>query len=247
DEAIGVEKIAATRPYRLLGPVRAFFDRFDNPQARLAIGEMLDMLRPDVVHIQHLLYLSAQLFSEARNRGIPVGVTLNDYWVLCPGVKLRRRDGELCDGPAGGWRCAQCLNLPRLARSPLNPVALGANLYRYAYLTRQLGKAVRILAPSRYLREVFVRNGIPPDRIAHCELGPAAPPPDMAAPLAAPRRAGPLRIGYLGTFMREKGVHVLIDAFNELPADAAELHIFGIPVEPAYLEELKARAHHPGI
>src|SRR5262249_31103989 len=92
-QAIVVEKLAATRGYRWLAPVGGFFDRFDNPEARRAICAVLERMRPDVVHVQHLIYLSAELLSECRARGIPVVVMLNDYWFLCHRIKLRRRDG----------------------------------------------------------------------------------------------------------------------------------------------------------
>jgi len=247
DAAVAVELLPATRTYRRLGSVGRFFDRFDNPAARVAIREALDRMRPDVVHVQHLLHLSAELIPECHTRHIPVVVTLNDYWFLCHRIKLVRRDGALCEGPARGWNCCQCLNTSRLVRSHLNPAAVGANLYRYAYLVRRLEKADRILAPSRFVREVYGRNGVDAARIVVCDYGTASPPPELAARLRARRRHEPVRFGFLGALIRDKGVHVLIDAFNRLPAGCAELHIFGPAADPAYNEDLRRRAQHPGI
>src|SRR5205085_3311440 len=60
---------------------------------------------------------------------------------------------------------------------------------------------------------------------------------------AEARRSGPLRIGYVGTLVWHKGVHVLIDALRDLPTGACELMIFGNPeVFPAYVAELRVRA-----
>jgi glycosyltransferase involved in cell wall biosynthesis len=47
--------------------------------------------------------------------------------------------------------------------------------------------------------------------------------------------------------MPEKGLHVLIDAFNEMPEESAELHLFGAPVNPHYHQEVLGRARHPGV
>jgi glycosyltransferase involved in cell wall biosynthesis len=245
--AIGVEKVAATRQHRWLEAVGSFFDRFDNPEARQAIRRVLHRMRPDVVHVQHLLYLSAELFAECRRLGIPVVVMLNDYWFLCHRIKLRRRDGSLCEGPARGWNCCQCLNEPAPVRSHLNPLAVGANMYRYAYLTRQLMKADRILAPSRYLRDVYSRNGVPAERITYCDYGTVTPPPEVAARFAVRRPRARIRFGFLGALTDDKGVHVLADAFNQLPVGVAELHLFGFPGEPGYMEDLQQRARHPDI
>ena len=103
-------------------------------------------------------------------------------------------------------------------RSHLNPVAVAANLYRYAYLVRQLLKADRILAPSGFLREVYGRNGVNAARIAVCDYGIASPPPELAERLRARQRHEPLRFGFLGALIPDKGVHVLVEAFNRLPA-----------------------------
>ena len=247
DAAIVVERLPATRTYRRLGGVGGFFDRFDNPDARLATRTLLDRWRPDVVHIQHLLYLSAELIPECRTRGIPVIVTLHDYWFLCHRVRLRRLDTSLCSGPAHGWNCCQCLNAPRMMRSHLNPLAVAVNLYRYAYLIRQLRKADRILSPSRFLRDVFARNGLPAERVTPIEFGMPDIPVDLHRSADVPQRHERIRFGYLGTFMPEKGIHVLIEAFNNVPKESAELHLFGAPVDPEYHQSVVRLARHPGI
>jgi glycosyltransferase involved in cell wall biosynthesis/2-polyprenyl-3-methyl-5-hydroxy-6-metoxy-1,4-benzoquinol methylase len=247
DQGVVVDRIPAGRAHRGLHGARGFLDRFDNPDARIAIRDVLDRRRPDVVHAQHLLYLSAELIPECRTRGIPVVVTLADYWFICHRVRLERRDGRLCEGPARGWNCCQCLNTGPLGRSHLNPAAVAANMYRYAYLVRQLNKADRILAPSAFLRDMMVRNGIDPGRIQHCDYGTVDPPASAVESFASRRLHEPVRFGFLGSFLHHKGVHVLIDAFNRLPPGKAELHLFGTEPDPGYAEALKRQARHDGI
>jgi len=248
DTVIVVERLPATRAYRHLGSIGGFFDRFDNPEARIATRSLLARWRPDVVHIQHLLYLSADIILQCHAHGIPLVVTLHDYWFLCHRVRLiRHPGGALCSGPARGWNCCQCLNVPRMMRSHLNPLAVGVNLYRYAYLMQQLRKTDLILSPSRFLRDVFARNGLPAQRISVIEFGMPGLPSDLPGPADVAQRHEPPRFGFLGTFMPEKGLHVLIDAFNEMPAESAELHIFGAPVNPDYHREVLGRARHPRI
>ena len=53
----------------------------------------------------------------------------------------------------------------------------------------------------------------------------------------------PLRIGYVGTLVWHKGVHLVLDAVRDLPAAGYELKIFGDPsVFPEYAATLRARA-----
>src|SRR5262249_34937312 len=55
--------------------------------------------------------------------------------------------------------------------------------------------------------------------------------------------ARPLRIGYVGTLVWHKGVHVLIDAVRALPRDTYELKIFGDPTTfPEYSAVLRRQA-----
>ena len=60
-----------------------FAETWDWPPAVEAFGRVLDEVRPDVVHVMHLLYLSIGLVEEAARRGVPVVYTLHDYWLQC--------------------------------------------------------------------------------------------------------------------------------------------------------------------
>ena len=68
-------------------------------------GALLDVLKPDVVHIGHLNHISTSLVLEASRRNIPLVYTLHDYWLMCPRgqfIQIRPKDQTdlwpLCDG-----------------------------------------------------------------------------------------------------------------------------------------------------
>jgi len=126
-------------------------------------------------------------------------------------------------------------------------MAVSANLYRYAYLMRQLRKADLILSPSRFLQRIFAQNGLPMERITPIEFGMPGLPNDLQERTRAIPHHERLRFGFIGSFMPHKGIHVLIEAFNGVPEESAELHLFGAPVDPAYREHLLETARHPRI
>lgn len=47
-------------------------------------AELIDTIRPDIVHVGHLNHLSTSLVAEAAARSIPVVFTLHDFWLMCP-------------------------------------------------------------------------------------------------------------------------------------------------------------------
>jgi glycosyltransferase involved in cell wall biosynthesis len=57
-----------------------------------------------------------------------------------------------------------------------------------------------------------------------------------------------LRLGYIGGLSRQKGIHHLIAAVNQLPEGAVTLSIYGDPnAFPDYAAELRQAAAHAGI
>jgi glycosyltransferase involved in cell wall biosynthesis len=109
---------------------------------------------------------------------------------------------------------------------------------------RQLGTEVDLfLSPSRHLADAMVRFGLPPARVVHCDYG-------FALEHFARRRDLPelaRRFAFLGSLVRHKGVHVLLRAFEGMPADA-RLDVCGpLHYDPAYSDALRRLARHPGV
>lgn len=93
------------------------------------------------------------------------------------------------------------------------------------------------IAPSPFIASEFERLGIPGDRLLVSDYG-FAPMPGLTR---EPTRR-PVRVGYVGTLVWHKGVHVLVDAVRRL-TDGYELTIFGDPdVFPDYTADVRARA-----
>lgn len=86
-----------------------FRETWDYPPAVAAFERVLDEFRPDVVHVQHLLYLSVGCVEAAHARGIPVFYTLHDFWLECARFGQRvHADGALCH-TVDFERCGTCL------------------------------------------------------------------------------------------------------------------------------------------
>lgn len=97
--------------YRLNNTFR-YCDHFEktyrNADIDARFGAVLDRFRPDVVHFHHLTCLSTSCVFEAKRRGLPVVMTLHDYWLICQRGQFLKRDVSLCPGQEDG-ECVRCL------------------------------------------------------------------------------------------------------------------------------------------
>lgn len=193
----------------------------------------------DVVHSFHLRHVGADLVDRVVEQGRGLVVSLTDFWFLCPRVILMRADGSACEGPPDGGRgCLGC-HAPELAReleaSPVRdeitarlPQAPGTTqpgtdlLARIAthherlpYLLERLRRAPAVVAPTAFLRDVFVRNGAPAERLRVHGYGIDAG--DLRPPATRPAR--PLTFGFLGSLAPHKGPHLLVEAMARVRGD----------------------------
>jgi glycosyltransferase involved in cell wall biosynthesis len=224
-----------------LSPLRRFLATYRNPVLQGAFEQVLDRFRPDVVHVQHLMGWPAGLASELLKRGIPYIITLWDFWWRCANAQLLTNySGEICDGPNHLFsNCARCAiaraGHPRLypAVPPLAPLMAQRN----RALSSVVAGAARLVAPTEFVRQWYTERGLPVDRLV--TLPPALAYSSALPPQPTPR---PFRVIYIGGLSEQKGVHALIEAFNDVAGDA-ELVIAGDDTaDPAYSSRLRALA-----
>lgn len=236
----------------------------DNDDVGRWFAAHLRAVRPDIVHVTSCDTLSPRVIAVAKEMGIPVVVTLTDFWFLCMRHTLLRGDGALCNGPESPWGCLRCLahdakvyTIPRavlpepVVRAGLMWMGTKPLLTRQHGLRGVLGDVARrqetvrsallqadaILAPTAFLREMFARNGYPPERIAVSPYG-----LDFGwLPADTQKTPGSgLRVGYLGQIEPLKGVDLLIRAFRRLDVPEATLSIHGNHLRnPSYTAELR--------
>jgi glycosyltransferase involved in cell wall biosynthesis len=103
-----------------------------------------------------------------------------------------------------------------------------------------------LVAPSAALVRDMERFGVAPGRIRVSDNGfpPLHPARDGAArDGAAAASDGRLRIGFVGTIVWHKGVHLLVEAMRRLPAERVRLRVFGdAAVFPDYAAKLRRAA-----
>jgi len=149
-----------------------------------------------------------------------------------PGV-LRRVARRVARGLPGIANRAR--DMARRAALPVTAVQIDARL---AAARRVIDVIDLFVAPSSSIASEFERLGIPAAKIRVSDYG--FVPMERRGPRRPPR---PLRIGFAGTIVWHKGVHLLIEAVRALPAASYELKIFGDPgVFPEYAAALRERA-----
>ena len=105
EELDGVHVLRLNRPEQR--PVRLEASYVDRAVDEV-FADLLGRLRPDVVHVQHTVGLSAGILPKARSLGVPVVFTLHDFWYQCPrGQRLTPR-GHLCT-EVQPLRCSLCV------------------------------------------------------------------------------------------------------------------------------------------
>ncbi len=229
-----------------------FEDEYRDPAAEQVFLDVLDREKPDIVHVQHLQAWSLGIPLLARARGIPLVYTLHEYALICPaGGQMILGNLERCDGP-GTEPCADCIReRPIRSAEALGAPAGREPQHEIEHRTRavlEMADCVSLfISPSRFLRERFLDQGFPADRFLASDNG-----FDVEAFSGLEREpCDRIRFAYVGAMVPYKGVHVAVDAFNELAGEGWEFHVYGgvRPESPhfPYLEEIRRRAEHPRI
>jgi glycosyltransferase involved in cell wall biosynthesis len=229
--------------------------------------DWLSSERPDVYH-QHdwspncgLAHLRA-----AKGLGIPTFITVHLAKLVCITRLMIWEGVSQCDGEIIEQRCARCFMKSRgipasLAASlALMPSTVSANFEAVPVIGRVLAGGLRakralagigqvaetvdgVVTVCDWLRSALLINGVPQKKITFVRSG---VDPEIAAVGAPPRRHSDdvLRIGFIGRWLEPKGLHVLIEALEQLPKEIRfHLKVIGVAgtdkVDMAYRDKIE--------
>lgn len=112
---------------------------------------------------------------------------------------------------------------------------------RPAIMAERLNQIDRLLVPTHLMAQMLQKNGVDAQHMTHVPFGiNLSYIPDI------PRKPSDrLRIGFIGTLARHKGIHVLLEAIRQLPATATlEVKLYGpLDIFPDYVAELRSLAN----
>lgn len=233
-----------------LSPNRRFWSNFVERYLAESLARVAAEIQPDLVHLHHLMGLPVAGLDEIEP-DVPLVATLHDYWWVCANAQLiTNYSGQVCEGPRAWLNCARCA----LARAgvgaawPLAPLVVPIFALRARLLQRAMPRVAAWIAPTAFVARWHVEQGFPAGRVHVVGHGIELPPPEILA-RAAERTGsgGASHFAYVGGLAEQKGVHVLVDAFNNLPT-SARLTVAGDETAfPEYCADLRRRAAHPGI
>lgn len=176
------------------------------------IPDILDQEKPDVVHLANPMKFSP-IVHIAKNSGIPVVLTLTDFWLLCPRGRFYKPDYSPCNSPMAGEKCIKECGIDASVTE------------RYQEAHNIFEKVDRVIAPSRFIIKIFERNGWnrPITLVKHGVDYTYA----KAIEMSKRERKGQIVIGYTGLITRFKGIDLLIESFKKVESDKLVLHLYG--------------------
>ncbi|QWK79610.1 glycosyltransferase [Ochrobactrum sp. BTU1] len=193
-KALGAEVIAIKTPiYR--SNVDMLYDR----KMLKIFRNILEATDPDLVHLHSIQGLGLALPEACRETGVPYTITVHDTWWLCGRQFMVNDRNEFCQQRRlDPVICSVCVSDAKF------------EIYRREMSRLALNNAIRILAPSQYIRNIYIANGVDSEKITLNKNGVREPNRNLNSD---PR---PLTFGYVGGKTEIKGWDMVVKAFNEL-------------------------------
>lgn len=202
----------------------------ENPRLAEALAAWLEQIRPDAIHVHSCIGYTVSLL-DAVPRGVPLVMTLHDFWLPCANAILVHARGEkICSGPESVEKCARCV-MPRLGT---RKAALDFIRRRLDAHKKALARLDAAICPSHFSLRGYRSLGFDAPTLLRDPLG--------MAPLENVRRKQEdlLRFTCLGGVTWFKGQDLAVTAFLALKPENARLDIHGMVSNKAYFEQLHA-------
>jgi glycosyltransferase involved in cell wall biosynthesis len=209
-----------------------FQNLYDDARVGEALKGLLEANSYDVMHVVSGYLMGGQVIPTAKEFGLPIVLTLTEFWFMCFRLNLLTANNELCVGPETDDKCARCtLEEKRRFRLPAHkaPVLMDAfwSVARHApfvqaqkhalarrreTLLKALAAADVVICPSRFLMTKFKEYGFDTSRAEYLPYGIKHPTPEARAAAKKKRQPNALRLGYVGQIKPHKGVDIITDA-----------------------------------
>lgn len=234
---------------------RGFVKTYANKNIDVVFELVLKEVKPDIIHIQHLLFLSLGIIDVAKKNNIPIIFTSHDYWLICQKGQLIREGNILCS-TVDQYLCTVCL----ATQLTLNPFS--AYMYRFLkkcvpiswmcfcrniYLSlvgimpRGASNAnLKLLARREHVFNAVtdIDNFIAPSEFMRQKLFESGIPKEKIYfcqygidtkryQAVKKEKAETLRFTFIGTLLPTKGIDLLIKAFKSVKATDILLNIYG--------------------
>jgi glycosyltransferase involved in cell wall biosynthesis len=191
-----------------------------NPRAHAHVGRVAAEYHPDIVHVHNVWFeLSGAALHGARRGAAPIVMTLHNYRLMCANGMLFR----------AGHACTDCVGTTALhglqhrcyRQSFLASAASAASIGLHNAINTW-GRCIdHFLALTEFSRSKFVEAGIEPERVSVRR---------NVAPDPGPRERGPsssAEVVYVGRVSEDKGIRILLEAWNRARPDGLNLVIVG--------------------
>lgn len=197
--------------------------------------KLLLWIKPDIVH-QHFWQRCWFLMEAAIQLNIPTVYTAYDWGLPCRQQFLVRGDGTPCDLVVTEDECLKCCHL-NIERHDLKDVSMIDQIRflhsRWSTIARNLSA---FIAPSLFAKQFYESVGVPSNVI---KLLPWFYGQDISCLRNRHTVHKPVRIGFLGRIVPEKGLDIIFNALKHLHENTSiELEIAGL-ITGNYAVELR--------
>lgn len=234
---------------------RSLITKVYDPNLIPILEETFSHWQPDVVHILTMVGFSSAVIIVAKKYAQKVFYTSTGYELFCSRIELIKTNGNLCNGWASFAKCYNCCRPQNLRsmpfylmtawmsetqlskfkskteqllqrKYPIESLKIASELHaRRTWMTYILRFLDHIIAPSNWVKQTLIWNGVEENRISVVQHG--------VDPLVIGNGdktySNQIRFGYIGRLVKLKGVDLLIQAFLKLSKETynASLKIFG--------------------
>ena len=94
-----------------------FTDRFLCKEIDDIFENYIKEVKPQLIHIQHLIGLSCNIIDIANNAKIPIILSLHDYWYGCHRLNLLTNLGTICKNIDDSVNCVECVLKPNITKA----------------------------------------------------------------------------------------------------------------------------------
>jgi glycosyltransferase involved in cell wall biosynthesis len=205
------------------------------PWLERAFEQVLADVRPDVVHIQELAGLPSSVIELAERAGVPVLMTLQDYFALCSTMRLYDSTGSVCLRKDIG---ADCVATNAAAPADAGPL-VSRTLHYELQRAKQAVPGVRRVnfAGLRGVVDPLVSRASRGDSTA-AETGPEPLDPALALAFQRRRDVNVERLRRVGKLVAPS--RRVAEIYRLLGADAGNLE--WLPLTVTHLDALRPRS-----